>query len=303
MRVGSQVMGGSCDVPHPSAGSHARRLPSVAHAQRELARRTSSSIGRLAVAFARLSIVAVAVLTLSPATAPGSTVKLEPGYIEGDRTSDGEDYDDVTITAAAGERNRLLVTVGEGELIVRDDGAPVVPAARACRRLTVQEARCRLTRDGHSITVRGGDGADRIVVAGQPDWVFLYGGAGDDELRSTADSGAGALLDGRAGDDWLTSGPREDALYGGRATIISRPAPASTSSSMRRTRTSAWSRTGPRRRARTRSTAAPDAIESPTGRTGERSVSTSAPVSSPAAASATCCAASRTSRAARARTG
>ncbi|MDA0159992.1 hypothetical protein OM076_06950 [Solirubrobacter ginsenosidimutans] len=150
----------------------------------------------------------------APATAIGSTVELETAYTEGEETYDGEAYTDVTIAAARGERNRLSVTVNDRELIVRDAGAPVRSGSPTCRSPSPQLVRCRLSRDPVVVTIRAGDGPDRIVVAGTPSWVELYGGDGPDELRAPAGL-QGVLLDGGPGDDRLVGGPGEDSLFGG----------------------------------------------------------------------------------------
>jgi hypothetical protein len=160
-------------------------------------------------------IIAVAALSLSPATAGAATARV-------DRDEDPE-TGDVEVTASVEdthrEANDLLIryrdTGREMVVTVRERGRRPLMAGKGCTGRSTFEVRCR-GLDG--VFVDAGGGTDRVECVG--DYVLIHGGRGDDRLTS---KGCGADLVGGRGEDvllgdrygqWLVGGPGRDVLHG-----------------------------------------------------------------------------------------
>ena len=131
----------------------------------------------------------------------------------------------LTVTAAAGERNELVLR-REGAAVVVVDRATPPTAGPGCEQAATDAVRCPVDAP-FALGVDAGDGADAIdagAVGAVLD-VALEGGAGDDWIagtpqRDALDGGPGAdVLLGGDGNDFLTGDPGDtiaaDALDGG----------------------------------------------------------------------------------------
>ena len=139
--------------------------------------------------FARLAGAAIAAAALIPASATAATVSLSPG---GDELPVQVEY-----KAAAGEANKVSVTVNGKVAEINDPGANSITPGANCVSNTPKKATC---------TAPGTEGID-VVNAGLGD--------GNDTFEIT---GVGATVDGGPGNDELNGGAADDSLHGGGGT-------------------------------------------------------------------------------------
>ena len=141
---------------------------------------------------ARLAPVILVALLTAAAPASASTVRLEPG-------SD-EDVARIVYTAAAGEQNKLSVSVEGPRATIDDPGAGSITAQQGCTQVTPKRATCDLQDSTETV---------RIVEADLAD--------GDDTFALTSGSTpfVGGQVSGGPGDDKLNGGPHGDRLDGG----------------------------------------------------------------------------------------
>ncbi len=121
----------------------------------------------------------------------------------------------VVFTAAAGEANRVTVTLSSQRLLVRDTGAPVT-AGSGCTVLRGNSVRC--TRPT-TYEIVAGDGDDVISAPTLGGGGRLDGGNGHDVITGagTLEGGFGNdVLQGGLGNDRLFGGPGSDTLRGSR---------------------------------------------------------------------------------------
>jgi hypothetical protein len=139
---------------------------------------------------ARLAGAAIAAAALTiPASATAATVALSPG---GDELPVRVDY-----KAAAGEANKVTVTVNGKVAEINDPGAGSITPGANCVSNTPKKVTC---------TNPGADGID--LVAAEL-------GDGNDDFQIT---GVGATVDGGPGNDELNGGAGDDSLRGGGGT-------------------------------------------------------------------------------------
>ena len=120
------------------------------------------------------------------------------------------DLGGVRYSAAAGEANRLAVSL-EGQVFAFRDAGARIAAAGACTAEGLNAARCLTLSAPDVVTVALGDGDDvfsttvhiRAVARGGDGADRLGGGPGPD------------LLEGEAGDDTIVGGPGGDRVTGG----------------------------------------------------------------------------------------
>lgn len=137
--------------------------------------------------------------------------------------------------ATPGEANRVRMAFdARTRLVVSDRGAPLSAQGR-CTARGAHRARCPLPalyvrvelgdrddrftlRSGFPVSLRAGDGADRIVAGGSDD--LIWGGQGDDRVDGGRGDdfifGGGSVMVRSDGDDLLRGGEGEDTLSGRR---------------------------------------------------------------------------------------
>ena len=133
---------------------------------------------------------------------------------------------DLVVTALPGESNRIAVAPAEGGVLVRDDGAALIPGEHCAG--GGAQVTCSGMAAGTELQlyVSGSDGDDRIAIEGPLRYRYssLSGGNGDDVIvggpRDDDISGSRGndQLDGAAGDDDLTGDQGADSIRGGPGT-------------------------------------------------------------------------------------
>jgi hypothetical protein len=108
----------------------------------------------------------------------------------------------VEFTAAAGERNRIVLSGGHDGITIRDRGAEIEAGAH-CAASGPHEVRCVAPKEISHAVVAAGDQGD-VVESIMPLHARIAGGAGND------------LLVGGADVEKLYAGPGRDRLFGGR---------------------------------------------------------------------------------------
>ncbi len=182
---------------------------------------------------ARAAGLALAVLLTAAASAPAAVISAVSGWED---VPKGPPVATFAVTYAAAPRarpTRCELQVDGDAVTARDDGAPL-SAGAGCVAHIDGAVRCELPSgpvvsvgaelgDGDdralvggagrfvSVSVRGGDGADRIELATTVLAVGADGGAGDDELLGGP---IGERLDGGPGADRLSGGGGDDVLSG-----------------------------------------------------------------------------------------
>ena len=187
-----------------------------------------SSILRSAALLAALPLA----LLLPAAAAPAAVISAVAGWEDVPKGPPVATFS-VAYAGEPGEANALELRIDGDAVVARDGGAPL-RAGAGCLGEPDGAARCPLATgrvatitadlgDGDdrallggggeigALTVRGGDGADRIELATTVLTVTADGGAGDDELVGGP---AGERLDGGAGADRLSGGEGDDTLTG-----------------------------------------------------------------------------------------
>lgn len=174
----------------------------------------------------------LAALLLPAAAAPAAVISAVAGWEEVPKGPPVPTFT-VAYAAAAGEANALELRIDGDAVTARDDGAPL-RAGAGCLGQIDGDVRCPLQTgpvvsvsadlgDGDDraaatgggeiggLTVRGGDGADRIELATTVLSATADGGAGDDELVGGPSA---ERLDGGAGADRISGGGGDDTLSG-----------------------------------------------------------------------------------------
>ncbi|HEU4975216.1 MAG TPA: hypothetical protein VFT50_09015 [Baekduia sp.] len=159
---------------------------------------------------------------LVPGAAQGATVRVVTGFaVPSSGAAVRPDDAGVDVRAAPGERNHLTLEMEGGTLVVRDPGAPLLPA-EGCAVAAPGEVRCSaVAATIRMVTVDAGDGDDVVDASALPVRLAAIGGAGDDVLLGgtgddvlSGDDGRDRLIGG-PGDDRLSGGPGADRLDGG----------------------------------------------------------------------------------------
>lgn len=130
-----------------------------------------------------------------------------PGVLAAEAASD---LAGVRYAAAAGEANRLAVSLDGQVFTFRDEGAAVGPSG-ACGADGARAARCLALSSPDAFTAALADGDD-VFTTTAPARALVRGGDGADRL----DGGPGAdVLDGDAGADTISGGAGRDRVSGG----------------------------------------------------------------------------------------
>ena len=167
---------------------------------------------------ARLVLAAVAAFCIAPASASAATVSLSPG---GDELPVQVEY-----KAAAGENNKLDVTVNGKIAEINDPGATSITAGANCVANNPKKVTCTNPGTDNIDVVHAelGDGNDTFAQTGTS--TYVDGGPGNDELNGgaiddTLRGGGGTdTLNGNAGADILTDddtsgAANKDTMNGG----------------------------------------------------------------------------------------
>jgi Ca2+-binding RTX toxin-like protein len=170
---------------------------------------------------------AVAIVLASPTPVLAATVR--------ERFQNFAPGDAVAFTAAAGERNNVVITqTGDAssldyDFIVSDTGATLTSGA-GCTSVDQHTARCAGSQNGLlvlTVSVKLGDADDQLhvtpPVSQYPAALYAKGGPGNDELFAASRIQFDRLNGGRGndrlygadGDDRLLGGGGRDELYGG----------------------------------------------------------------------------------------
>lgn len=155
--------------------------------------------------------------------------------------------------AAPGERNRVTVTrEDDGAFVIHDAGAPLT-AIQRCTSIDANTVRCRPLGFSGSVALgdgddeliartsvsadggpgddvlhaegaggrvggayfSGGDGDDRLTLAGEVAYASLFGNGGDDLLDISAGTRDGSSLNGNDGADRLVGSPHDETFLPG----------------------------------------------------------------------------------------
>jgi Ca2+-binding RTX toxin-like protein len=156
----------------------------------------------------RILVVVAGLLAVGAGPAAAATVEVHHGYSKGVHWDDSVRYH-----AAAGERNRPVIT-REGDSYLITDDVDLVPGA-GCVAEAGGAVRCTPTPEKSSfVQVRLGDRDDRVRIADRA-WSTLYGGPGNDRLVGSPD--APTTFIGGSGNDRMLGGHDWDGFLEGRA--------------------------------------------------------------------------------------
>jgi hypothetical protein len=135
--------------------------------------------------------------------------------------TDGNKYTfsgDAVALTGDGAADDVTAAIGPAGIDLSDATAPLAAAGQgsACAPVDEHRVHCAIDQGVGSLTLDGGDGADRLTIVRAPGWTAtgtsVSGGAGDDVLTG---SDAGELLDGGTGRDVLRGMGGDDRLRAG----------------------------------------------------------------------------------------